>query len=99
MIVYAIFKESGFRHECGGIFATQGAAERAARAIVANEDGHHTVRVYPFPFDVPCPLEVPNPGASYNWAGVIEPKALVEFSKQKESRYRPTDPTIRREEL
>lgn len=48
-LVYAVFKEAAYRHECGGIFTDPGDAEAAAELLRDGEpDGHHHYIVVPF---------------------------------------------------
>jgi hypothetical protein len=91
-IVYAVFKQAVYRHECCGIFRTQEAAEACARAVVEREDGHHGTEVVPFVLDQAGAAE----GEPGGWpkVEVVEPSAVVRFHKNK---YRPGGAVIRTE--
>lgn len=61
MKVYAVFKEGAYRHECGGIFSTQEAAERAASELINGEkDDHHDYKVFDFKLDAITPQDPDN---------------------------------------
>lgn len=51
-LLYAVFKEAVYRHECGGIFSTLEKAENAAKDLRDGEpDSHHNYVVVPFYLD------------------------------------------------
>lgn len=51
-MVYAVFKEAVYRHECGGIFTNADDAVAAAELLRDGEpDGHHCYTVVPFYLD------------------------------------------------
>lgn len=77
MTVYAVFKEAVYRHECGGIFTTTEAAEKAAVTILDAEDGHHEVHIVPFEVDQQPVME----RAAYDWVRVDEPQTLLRMWK------------------
>ena len=53
MIMYAVFKEGWYRHECGGIFSNLLKAEDALRKLMDGElDNYHDYVVIPFEIDV-----------------------------------------------
>lgn len=57
-IVYAVFKEGMFRHECGGIFDTEQQARDAADALKKNEcDDYHQFVVLPFHINAVTPAQ------------------------------------------
>lgn len=80
MIVYAVFKEAIYRHECCGVFSTIEAAKACAEAVLEHEDGHHEVAGYPFAIDTPGAL-IPA-GESYEPACVEEPHEVFRVSKK-----------------
>lgn len=52
MIVYAVFQEGVYRHDCAGIFSTEELAREHAIAVtVADTDDYHAYDVVPFPLD------------------------------------------------
>jgi len=49
MIVYAVFKDGVYRHECYGIFDTESEAKSGAEFAAKNDiDDYHTYEVLPF---------------------------------------------------
>jgi hypothetical protein len=56
VIVFAVFQEAVYRHDCDGIFSTLEKAIEVANACAAAGDGHHEYRVVPFELDQACPL-------------------------------------------
>lgn len=49
MIVYCVFQEGVYRHECGGVYDSREAAIAAAQAIAADDrDDYHSYDVVAF---------------------------------------------------
>jgi len=58
-ILFAVFRQGQYRHECGGIFDSPAAAGDAARALAAGDtDDHHDYWVVPFTLNEPTPVAV-----------------------------------------
>lgn len=50
--VFAVFREGIYRHECGGVFSTLGAAKACALELARTDgDDYHTYEVVPFVLD------------------------------------------------
>lgn len=76
-MIYAVFKESVYRHECGGVYSTLEKACDAARMLIWQEcDDHHRFDVVPFVLD-----EVPR-GTSDRWLTIQERPALATFERR-----------------
>lgn len=89
-MIYAVFKESTCRHECGGVYSTPEKACDAARLLIEQEcDDHHWYQVVPFVLDeVPQMLNVEDDpeGPGYRWLNdrwteVVERPTLVTFER------------------
>lgn len=56
MLVYAVFRQAIYRHECVGIFSSADAAGDEARAAARTDvDDHHTYAVVAFPLGEALP--------------------------------------------
>lgn len=58
MIIFAVFQEGVYRHDCCGVFSKQELAEAAALQAAQNDkDNYHEYHVRPFELDEFCKLE------------------------------------------
>jgi hypothetical protein len=65
-IVFAVFREGVFRHQCGGIFTTPYEAIEAAKSLMGKEsDNYHSYDVVPFLINVVAVEEPDNEGLSF----------------------------------
>jgi len=85
-IVYAIFREAVYRHECVGIFATEENARIAATGAIEREpDAHHEITIVPFPLGQVA--FIPAPPDKYGWCGdsptQMEPAPIFSGKKVK----------------
>lgn len=83
MMVYLLFREAVYRHECLGVFATADDARAAAdKAVSAEPDEHHAIRVYG-PYEVGALVSM---GAKRDYdrnPDYLEPESLYSVSHAK----------------
>ena len=83
MIMYAVFREGCYRHECGGIFSSLVKAEDAARKLIEWEkDSYHTYEVVPFEIDIVT---------DHDDDELHEPDKLAAFTKNDDVEYEHSD--------
>jgi len=81
MIVYAVFKQGVYRHECGGIFKTKDGAIAAAKSLAdGDNDDYHDYTVIPFVIDRAGQQKKDNNNYNYGpWFD--EPEEIARFTK------------------
>jgi hypothetical protein len=85
MIVWLVFREAVYRHECLGIFASFDAAKSAALAAAENElDSHHAIEVRgPWHVDQRTPFEKPANDVRCENPDYKEPTVVFSVTKPK----------------
>jgi hypothetical protein len=82
-VVFAVFREGVYRHECGGVFDTEAAARAAAASLLSNEpDDYHEYVVVPFHLNAVSEHDPGDTCSPWLSCELVEPKPLATYTRK-----------------